>query len=271
MSLEADEAQCTLAAVKVNNVKSENYKMCVMKKLLVLSLALLLSGALMAQGEEKVNTLKKSFLAFHAGPAFPLDDFAAKTLPADGFFGSGGFAKTGYNLSIRYDYRVTDQFGVVGSLFYNQHSIKSDDFVRAINQEFGDGGDDVDPAQFKLNHWKWYGITAGPALLFDAGKNIIAGLRIMGGVATANSPKASYEGVEVFGEDWSYSGVIQGGADVRIGLSGDLFLFANAEYTWLKPKFEKELTDPFTEEVFIETGRQRMSVVNLTAGIGFRF
>ena len=248
-----------------------NYKMCVMKKLLVFTMALLVSGAVMAQGEEKVSIANKSFLAIHAGPSFPLDEFAAKTLPPDGFFGSGGFAKTGYSLNIHYDYRFAQNFGMAASLFFNNHSINNAAFVKAINDQFPEAGEPIDVTGLKLNHWKWYGITAGPALLFDAGKNVVAGLRIMGGVATANSPKASYEGYEVFGEDWSYSGVFQGGVDMRIGLGSNLFFYANAEYTYLKPKFDKELTDPFTEEVFIETGKQQMSVVNLTAGIGFRF
>lgn len=242
-----------------------------MKKLLVFTMALLVSGAVMAQGEEKVNVVKKSFLAVHAGPSFPLDEFSAKTLPPDGFFGSGGFAKTGYNLNIRYDYRFAENFGVVGSLFFNQHTINSTAFVKALNDQFEESGEQIDATGLKLNHWKWYGITAGPALLFDAGKNVVAGLRIMGGVATANSPKAVYEGVEVFGEDWSYSGVFQGGVDMRVGLGGNIFFFANADYTYLKPKFDKELTDPFTYETYIETGKQQMSVVNLTAGIGIRF
>lgn len=242
-----------------------------MKKLLVFTMALLVGSVVLAQGEEKVNLGKKSFLAVHAGPSFPLDEFAAKTLPPDGYFGSGGFAKTGYTLNIRYDYRFSENFGVVGSLFFNQHSIDNGAFVKAINDQYAEAGEPIDATGLQLNHWKWYGITAGPALLFDAGKNMVAGLRIMGGIATANSPKATYEGQQVFGEDWSYAGVFQGGADIRIGLGGNIFLFANAEYTYLNPKFEKEVIDFFTDEMFIETGKQQMSVVNLTAGLGFRF
>ncbi len=242
-----------------------------MKKLLVLTIALLVSGAIVAQGEEKMNVTKNSFLAFHAGPAFPLDEFAAKTIPVDGFFGGGGFARTGYSLNIRYDYRFADNFGIAGALFFNNHNIKSDDYARVLNEQYYEVSEQIDPALFKLNHWKWYGISAGPVLLFDAGQNITAGLRVMGGIANANSPRATYENTEVMGEDWSWAGVFQGGADLRIGVGGNVFVFANAEYTWLKPKFEKELTDPFTEEVYTESGRQRMSVINLTAGVGFKF
>ena len=242
-----------------------------MKKLLVLTMALLVSGVIMAQGDKEEKVAGKSFLAIHAGPSIPVDDFAAKTIGTDGFFGSGGFAKTGYTINLRYDYRFSENFGVVASAFYNNNTLNSNAFVEKLNFIYEEAGFPVDATGLKLDHWKWYGFTAGPALFYDMSKNLTAGLRIMGGIANANSPKVTYEGYEIYGEDWSTAFVFQGGMDLRIGVGSNVFVFANAEYTYLKPKFEKELIDPVTDEQYIESGSQKMTVVNLTAGIGLRF
>lgn len=241
-----------------------------MKKLLVLTMALLVSGAILAQGEKKATT-GKSFLAFHAGPSIPVDEYAAKTFSTDGFFGGGGFANTGYSINLRYDYRFTENFGLGASVFYNNNKLNNRAFVNQLNLIYEESGFPIDATGLKLDHWKWYGITAGPALLYDVSKNVTAGLRIMGGIANANSPKVTYEGENIFGEDWSYAAVFQGGMDVRIGVGGNVFVFANADYTYLKPRFEKVYIDPILEEQYTETGYQKMSVVNLTAGLGIRF
>jgi hypothetical protein len=244
-----------------------------MKKILFFMTALLVSGMVMAQVSKEIRE-PKSFLAFHAGPSFPVGDYDINALPADGFFGKGGFAKTGYNLNLNYGYKFGKTFGLAASAFFNNNTVSNKAFISELNAMFNsDGGEVVDVSGVKLNHWKWYGVTVGPAFMRNLTSNIALDLRVMGGIANANSPKVTYTDELVFGEDWSYAAVFQGGANLRFGIGKNAFIFTNVDYTYMKPEFKKEfnLGGWITDDIGIERGKQTLSTINLTGGIGFKF
>jgi hypothetical protein len=60
---------------------------------------------------------------------------------------------------------------------------------------------------------------------------------------------------------------MQGGANIRVKMNDSrLFIFANMDFTYLYPDFTVTSYDnSFTEKI-----KQRMSVLNLTGGVGFR-
>jgi hypothetical protein len=249
-------------------------KIFIMKKILFFMIALLISGMVMAQASKETREMK-SFLAFHAGPSFPVGDFKKGVLPTDGgFFGKGGFAKTGYNLNLNYGYKFGQNFGLAASAFYNNNTVSTKSFVSELNKLFNsEGGQTVDVTGVKLDHWQWYGVTVGPALMQNLASNIDLDLRVMGGIANVNSPKVTFEGATVFGEDWSPAAVFQAGANLRFGIGKNAFVFTNVDYTYMKPEFKKEfnLGGWVTDDIGIERGKQTMSTINLTGGIGFKF
>lgn len=226
-----------------------------MKKLLVLMLALLVSGALPAQGSKGAIN-RNSSLAFHAGPSFPMGVYSSSMPSTD----EAGYAKTGINISMNYEYRFRNNAGIGGTVFYNQHSTR--DMV--LTFDFGEGTDTV---TMTMDNWKMYGIALGPILNFVPAKNLTAGVHIMGGIANVQMPAFYYDNEEAVKSDWGISPVVQGGLSLKLDAGNQVFFFVNGEYQYLRPVFN--MFDIWADES--DKGYQKISVVNVTAGIGFRF
>lgn len=226
-----------------------------MKKLLVLMLALLVSSAMLAQGS-KSTVNKNSFLAFQAGPSFPMGDFKSDNSLNE----NAGFAKTGYNIGLNYTYLLHPQAGISAAVFYNRYPTKDVEFEI-------DMGDGTRTITMKMDNWQFYGITAGPVLNFELAKNISSGVRIMGGIANARTPVIEYDHSVMLHSDWGIGAVIQGGVDLRFGLGSHVYFVLNADYQYMNPAFQPtDYNDELTEKV-----HQKISVLQTTAGIGIRF
>lgn len=226
-----------------------------MKKLLVLLLALLVSSAMLAQGSRK-SVNRNSFLAFQAGPSFPLGDFKSSDAKNE----NAGFAKTGYNIGLNYTYLLNAQAGLTAGVFYNRYPTKDVEFEI-------DMGDGTRTITMKMDNWQFYGITAGPALNFEVAKNINTGIRVMGGIANARTPEIKYDNSVMLYSDWGIGAVLQGGIDLRLGLGSNVYVVLNADYLYMNPQFQPtDFNDEQTEKV-----HQKISVLNTTAGIGIRF
>lgn len=240
-----------------------------MKKLLVCVLALLVSGAMYGQ-QEKVKKDASHFFAFHAGPSVPVSSFGKTTITtSSGIFEDreAGFAQTGFTARVNYQYQVMKNFGIAAAAFYNNNKINSNKFLEELNRSISETGMTI--SGIKLDHWQWYGITAGPALTQNLSDNILADIRIMGGIANANSPKVSFEGTTIVTEDWSVAPVLGASADLRFNLKNNLFIIANAGYQYLRPNFTLESDIDGTTTT--EKSQQKIEVFNISAGIGFRF
>jgi hypothetical protein len=229
-----------------------------MKKILIMAIALLISGALQAQDAE-AKVVKKSFLAMHAGPTIPVGDFGSKNLGNE----DAGFAKTGYNINLNYGYQFEKNAGITASVFLNNYN--TNPFAMSFA---GEGGSQT--IELKMDHWKFYGLTAGPMLNFNAGKNIFTDLKVMGGIVNANTPKITYLGTVMAEADWSWAPALQAGVNLRIGTGSNMFVFANADYMYMQPKFTSSYYDANDNWVTTDI-KQKMSVVKVTAGIGFNF
>jgi len=257
------------ASVQKRTVQEDHYKTYVMKKFLLLIMTLSISGAIMAQVGNKTH-FTKSFLAFTAGPSFPGGDYGKTNLLNNGtnevYNGQAGFAKTGYNLSLNYGYQVGKNYGLAASTFYTNNRLNNAAVVDQLDAILESG---ADASLVKLDHWQWYGLSVGPMINCEIAKNFAADLRVMGGVANVNSPKVMYGSVEVVREDWKVAPLIQTGVDLRIGLGNNLFILANADYLYMRPKFTINFN--VDDEVWVGTPKQKISVINLTGGIGIRF
>jgi hypothetical protein len=220
-----------------------------MKKLLLLLLSFLAGGVLTAQENGKPATTK-SVLAFHIGLSNPLDDFRSKTFNNT----EAGFANPGYTLNLSYSYLFEPNFGFGGELFYNKYKLDEG----KIKEVYSDA--DVD-------HWQFYGLTAGPVFSFDLSNGISTRLRVLGGAAYCNSPKAFDEGDLVLNEEWSWSTIVKGGLDFSFETGKQFCIILNADYLYTRPGFD---ITPIVGEIADRT-HQRISALNVTAGIGIRF
>jgi hypothetical protein len=241
-----------------------------MKKLLFLIVAMLVSFAIMAQGSKETFTAK-SFLAFHAGPSFPVGDFGKTNLISNGtneiYNGEAGFANTGYNLNLNYGYQFIKNVGLSASALYNSNKLNHDAIINQLDAIME--GEIVDPDLVKFDHWQWYGLTVGPMINHELVNNFTVDVKVMGGIANVNSPRVKYQNIELVKEDWAVAPLIQTGVDLRIGFGNNMFVLVNADYLYMKPKFT--MSYDIDGEVWTETAKQKMSVINVTGGIGIRF
>ena len=229
-----------------------------MKKLLIIVLGLLISGTIQAQ-ENKVMSEKRSFIALHGGVAIPVGDFASQNINNQ----YAAFAKTGFNIGLNYGLMITKPIGITAGVFYNSFQASKMKYWF----DHGLGGESMD---LTLDHWKFYGIAAGPMLSFELTPAIQTDLRVMGGIANANAPKVSYLGQVISEGDWSTAAIINGGLDVRILTGKNLFVFANTDYNYLKPQFHYNYTDEFGQPA-TENFEQKISTIGITAGVGIKF
>lgn len=230
-----------------------------MKKLLLLTLVLLVSGAMLAQGSKETR-VTKSILAFHGGPSFPMGDFKDNNIDNE----EAGFAKTGFTIDLNYGYQFHKNAGIAAGVFFNKYKASN------VTIEIIDGSEVPELVDLKLDNWQFYGITAGPMLTFDLAKSIAADLRVMGGIANAKTPTIVYEHTVAADKDWSVAPVIQGGLNLRIGTSNSLFVFAGVDYMYMKPKFDINFLEGYEEDA-PDRVHQKISVLNLTGGIGIKF
>lgn len=221
-----------------------------MKKLLVIMMALLVSGALIGQGSKGKMTTK-SFLALHGGPSFATGHFAGTNFDNT----LSGFAKTGFNIDLNYGYHFNNTVGITGSLFYARHNLDK----TAIEHVYPGANAD---------HWQFYGISAGPIFSFELADKVFADMQVMGGLANANSPKITYDNGESINEDWKWTGMYQVGLDLRFNMGGNAFIFTNGAYMYMQPEFNLANS---AGELTTEKHHQTISVINLTAGVGINF
>jgi opacity protein-like surface antigen len=229
-----------------------------MKKFLFMGLALLLSGSMMGQ-VSKTNTNGKSFIVLHGGPSFPLGDFASNDFTNNE---NAGLAKTGFTINLGYGYHIKKNMGIAAGLFYNNYPVDE----ASMEEIFNGSGINI---SLDMDHWKFYGIAAGPLFTLDLNKNIAADIKIMGGISNANSPNVSFMGEELVKGDWGAAATFLTGINLRIGTAKKLFFFGNIDFTYLDPKFEYEYMDE-NDNWVKEDIHQKMSVINVTAGVGMR-
>ncbi|MBI1781589.1 MAG: outer membrane beta-barrel protein [Sphingobacteriales bacterium] len=230
-----------------------------MKKLLVLMMALLVSGAIMAQKAE-VKKEARHFLALRAGPSIPVGEFGGSTIGQSNFIiadKGSGFAKTGFTIDVLYGYKIDKSFGISAALFYNNHGLKN----KAIKSEM-EKYLDV-PAgtlsSMSLNHWQWYGISAGPMLTEKLSGNVSLNFNVMGGVAYVNSPRIKVVDQFEIAEDWTTAPLFRGGANFQFRLNDQLHLMVGGDYMYMQPRFTLSAT--VDNETISEKGKQNMAVV----------
>ena len=201
--------------------------------------------------QETTEKEKKSFISFQLGPSIPIGDFVSTDLVAND---QAGFALTGITLDLNYLYSITENVGLAASGFYNMNSLD----ISKLREVTGE-------PTLKMDHWQFIGLVVGPAFSFEMSPKAMADIKVMGGIATANSPDVTTNGSPLVPEDWGGSGVFQAGIGCRVNLGSKTYFSGGIDYRYLRPTFKVKY-DTSAEEV-----RQNMSVLNISIGLGFKF
>ena len=230
-----------------------------MKTLFLIAAFLLYGGMLQAQ-DEKVNPGDKSFMNLQGGVSFPIGDFNSKNMDNQ----DAAFAKPGYRMSLGYEYMIGKGFGIAADVFYNSNKVK-DESIRINNPETST------PIPVNMDHWRFYGVTAGAVYHFNVGEPIIIGFKITGGIANANAPVIKVNNVKVTNDEWSTAAVLRGGADCRFTLNNHLYVVTGVNYNYLDPTFKYRYSGALAGQLSADNFHQKMEMIDITAGIGFSF
>ncbi len=224
-----------------------------MKRKFYTWLLMLLPGLAVAQENESKSPSTYQYIAVHIGAGFPVGDFSSNSTRNE----EAGFAKTGFTVGAQYVYKLGKNLGVGASGFYNF-------FNASKSVSIPDNGGTL---SVSLDHWQYFGLAIGPTVTLDLDDQVSMDLRAMAGVASANAPRVKFQGSALLKEDWSTTPVLQGGANLRVNTNNSrIYIFANADFTYLNPDFTiTTYDDSYTQKI-----KQRMSVLNLTGGVGFR-
>ncbi len=229
----------------------------------MMAMALLVSGTLLAQGS-KVKSDPKSFIALHGGPSFPIAGLGSTDMNNE----NAGFAKTGFAINLSYGYEFKNNVGLTASLLYNKFDVNSKK-IEFTNPETNE----LIPVN--LDHWQFYGVTAGPMFTVKAGNKVKADFKVMGGIVNANAPMIEVMKVKLTNDAWHTAAVLQAGVNFRMEVSKKMFVMTSADYLYLEPTFRYTYTDAIAGEPGIDRiagdFKQKMNMINVTAGIGFKF
>jgi hypothetical protein len=227
-------------------------KNMIMKKIVLVLLPFFVLTQTNAQDEtDKQTQTKKSYLSLQLGPSLPTGDFARKDIDND----EAGFAKTGLALDLNYIYQFNENIGLAASAFFNINSLA----IKKIRELTG-------VSTLKTDHWQSIGLAVGPAFSYPFNDKVRADLKIMGGIASANSPDVRTNGFLLADEDWVAAALFQTGCGIRVDLGKNAFFASNLDFRYINPRFEITLSSGGQE-----IRRQQMSTLNLTCGVGVRF
>ena len=218
-----------------------------MKKIFVLVAALLVCFVVTGQDNREVKDVKSAF-SINIGPSFPIGDFESTNENND----NAGFAKTGFNFNLNYDYKFVPNVGLGVNFYYGHHNIHDEQLHAAAQNSSAD-------------HYQCVGFLAGPMFTGKITPRTDINFRLMGGVARSNSPEFVVDGATVINGDWASAYACQLEADRRCRIHKNMFFKLNAGYMQTRPDFKIDvLGETANAEIHIST-------LNLNAGVGIKF
>lgn len=228
-----------------------------MKKIIVLVTALLIGFVVTAQNKKVVRDYKSAF-SFNIGPSIPIGDFASVNSGNE----NAGYAKTGVNLNLNYDYKFEKYVGISVDALYGSHKMD-----HKIIKDWNDG---TDLPTADVTHYQYVGLLAGPVFTGTLSPESNINFKLLGGIGRARSPQATFQG-EIFAkQDWASTFAWRVNTDVRINLSQNIFFLADLSYTQMRPEFNIIIgpneSNPETMKV-----EMHVSTININAGIGIKF
>jgi hypothetical protein len=216
-----------------------------MKKILLLLFVLLQIAA--SDAQTKLTDRKSSFI-ISAGFSIPVVCYASKNMSNE----EAGFARIGFHINLVYELNFIKNAGIAGRLFYSSNRVD-----KKINRE--------NPG-ISISNYKYYGLLIGPYFTHTIATNTDLSIKFLPGIIHVNSPTLAHEGNAVASKDGATAFVWASGADLRYHFEGrNSFILLNGDFTSSKPHFK---VPALAENIKIE---QHIAVVNLNAGVGFKF
>jgi hypothetical protein len=221
-----------------------------MKKMLFSTLALLLLSVFVTAQSKYPVKEKNTFLVFTAGPAFPVSDFASSDFNNT----DAGMAKNGYNIEFKLGHHFDKVFGFVSAVSYGSNPVDKS-FVNSVS------GVKIDP-------WHYYALMVGPMVTGTLTPKTSFDFNVLTGAAYVNSPRVKLNNDVIASDDWAATVPIKLAADFRFQFNSRGYLFTGANYLYMRPHFDASMGLGEIQRVAF---KQKMSLIGINAGVGFRF
>jgi hypothetical protein len=217
-----------------------------MKKIAIL---LLFTGAGLVLNAQQSRTSRPSaFITISGAVSFPIAAYGSADLSNP----EAGGSNTGYSLELGSGIYLNKNYGLAIAGFYRDHS---------VDQALYGG----ETSGFTVSHWKMYGALIGPLYTWEANTNLFLDFSAQSGFAWATTPEVKYGGTTPVTKDGSLAIPLQLNAGIRYSLAKNIQFFTGVQYMYLQPKFD------ITVNGTAQQVEQKMSVLNLQAGVGFTF
>jgi hypothetical protein len=193
---------------------------------------------------------KNNFMSLSFGPAIPLDNFASNDIVNNE---KAGLAKNGISVNIQY-MRTWKKLGLVSQVFYNQYGL--DDIS-------------IDNNTISPDHWKLYGIMAGPAFITPVGKSqkVLIDVKAMIGAVNVNSPQFTFQGAPVIDQQWKTTFGYSLGTSLKYVFAEKYYGQFGIDYMDMSPKFSITSNGNSSGEEYT----QHVTTANIHLGFGIHF
>jgi opacity protein-like surface antigen len=221
-----------------------------MKKMIFSTLALLLLSVFVTAQSTYPVKVNNTFLVFTAGPAFPVSDFASSDLSNT----DAGMAKNGYNIEFKLGHHFDKVFGFAATVSYGSNQ---------VDKSFVNNAPGV-----KIDPWHYYALMVGPMITGTLTPKTSFDFNVLTGAAYVNSPRVKLDNEVIATDDWAATVPVKLAADFRFQFNSRGYLFTGANYLYMRPHFDASLG---LGEIQRLAFKQKMSVIGINAGLGFRF
>ena len=186
-----------------------------------------------------------SFFQIRAGVSLPIMCYAKTDLSRNDF---SGFARGGIHFSFDYGYRLSDKFGLTVQAFLFDNPSKKGLLLQKNPQ-----------------HYRVIGLLIGPRLQTSGAHDWQLDFQAAAGIALARSPALAQSSQVLLNSHTAAAFCWSASAGLQYSIASRSFLSLRAEHTQLTPRFDQH----HPEEAL--KGQQHIVVMNVDAGLGFRF
>jgi hypothetical protein len=234
-----------------------------MKKIIV-TLTVLLNFIISANSQLVHSVNKKFFAAVSGGVGIPVGLFGSKNVDPDS---EAGLAKLGYNLNIHSGYQIQKDFGLASTIFFSAFNVDKGAIDKLTNGS---------SSSISVDHWQYWGISAGPMATYNINKDFILNIKTLIGYSRANMPQIFatstnniVNSTNATPDKWTDAFIWQFGTDIRYRFGKNAFIFSNVDYNYQRPRWKYNvIINGTNQNVDL---KQNMAVIDLDLGIGLEF
>lgn len=210
-------------------------------------------------GGNNMDLFKNKFhVEIMGGPSVPVGQFGSTNYSSSK---DAGLAKVGYNVNVNGAYQIFKYFGVGSTLFFANYYVDQSSVNKFLN------GSASSSTTGSTDHWRYYGIAAGPVGIIPIRHNLFIDIKTLIGISHANMPTAKIDlsgstSINSTSDNWSDAFTVKLGGGIRYNLINSICLVGNIDFDYLKPTWKISDASNLT---------QNITALDFNVGIGKTF